>query len=113
MAVNDRLRQAGRAGGVDDPERVIERYLLERDLVGLIAHELRPGDRVFQRGRRGLAEKRWEENRFFERWQRFLKLGDRGALVEDLAVVLVAVGRDEHLRLDLLEAVDDTRRPKI
>ena len=47
VAVHDRLRQTGRARAVEDPERVVERHLLEGELSALTrGAEVVPADRA-------------------------------------------------------------------
>ncbi len=100
MAVHDRLRQAGGAGGVQDVERVVERqrgegerFVGRRGQLGPAIRSLRvevaQGHRVSQAG------------------QRRLDRGHLGAPVDVLAAVAVAVDRHQHRRLDLLPTVDD------
>src|SRR5207253_2597404 len=93
LAVNDRLRQARRAGAVEHPERMVKRELRELELGGgkipLAAGEVR------------------EDEGLFDGRELALERGDRVGAVEVLAPVAVAVDREQHLRLDLREAVDD------
>ncbi len=100
LPLHDRLWQPRRARRVEDPQRVVERHLLERQLIRLgqlplATRQVRHRDRVLQ-GRDRLA-----------------KLRDLLRAVEVLAVVAVPVDRQQHLRLDLLEAVDHRRRTEL
>lgn len=107
VAVDDRLRQPGRPGRVDDPQRVVERDVLELQGVAArtgqvgVAH---PGAQAVRGG--GRVEIGDEHGRG-ERRQRGLDLPDDLPPVEPLAVVGVAVHGDQDLRLDLREPVDD------
>ena len=92
MAVHDRLRQPGRAAAEEHVERVVERHGLEGELA---ARGPLGGDRVLERRQAGLDR------------------GDLLAPVDRLAAVRVAVDRDEHLRLDLREAVDHAARAEL
>ena len=54
LALDDRLRQAGGAGGVEDPERVVEGDALEGQLGALaLDQQVVPADHVLQRGGAG------------------------------------------------------------
>jgi hypothetical protein len=56
LALDDRLRQPGGAGGVEDPERVVEGHALEAELGALLGGEqLIPGGGVAQRREVGLG----------------------------------------------------------
>ena len=100
LPLDDRLRQPGRPRRVEHPQRVVERDRLERERV--VAEEAvlpaaavevaEPHDRRADL----LADRR-----------------DRRAAVEVLAAVAVAVDREQHLRLDLGEAVDDAARAEL
>src|SRR6202007_1250972 len=61
LAVDDRLRQAGRAGAVQDPERMVERELRELELgrgeLPLAAGEVREDERLLD-GRQLSLERR-------------------------------------------------------
>ena len=81
-------------GRVEDPERVVEGDLLELERRGL-GQQLVPARR--------------DHHRVLERRDRRRDLANALAAVEVLAAVAVAVGREQHLRLDLGEAVDHGR----
>ena len=105
-AVHDRLGHPGRARRIQDVDGVIERQLRERDRPGLLRHEVVPGHRLRERPR---PRRRLEErghHHVLERGQAAGDLGELGADVDRLAVVAVAVDRDQHLGLDLAEAVE-------
>ena len=93
LALHDRLGQARRAGRVEHPERVVERHLLELEVIG-------PLEAVLPAGAVEVAEPH----------DPAADLGrdplDRLAAVEVAPVVAVAVHGEQHLRLDLREAVD-------
>ena len=108
VAVDDRLRQAGRARREQHEQRVVEGDRLERERPGL-GEQLVPGDarrapraRRRGRGRRGAAS-----------------AGRRGSSATSLAAVdravavAVAADRQQHRRLELREAVDDAARAEL
>ena len=112
VPVHDRLRQPGGAGGVDHPERVRERHLLELRLV-LVS----PGAEFFPARHAGtrrveLAEQAHQHHRG-QAGQGRRDLGQHRGAGELLAVVPVAVAGDEHLRLDLREPVDHAARAEV
>jgi hypothetical protein len=49
----------------------------------------------------------------FQCWQTGLQFGDYLAAVEGTAVVAITINGQQHLRLDLLEAVQDTAAAEI
>ncbi len=107
MTVHDRLRKPRRAGAVEHPERVIGRNLLEdeRGSRSSLA-QLLPGQRSADARTSVLRVEIREHDGVLDRRQlREQLLHDSGA-VEVLAAVPVAVDREQHLRLDLGEAVD-------
>jgi len=105
VPVDDRLGQAGRAGAVEHPQRVVEGNALERErLVGR-----REG--VVPVPACGVEVA--EPDDALHRRQRGLELGDHVVAPEALAPVAVAVDRQQHLGLDLGEAVDDGARPEV
>jgi hypothetical protein len=98
VPVDDCLGQSGRAARVHDPERVVEWH----------PHEL---ERVLG-GREGhvpvtVIAKVREHDRALDGGQRRPQLGDQRHAVEALASVAVSVYRQQDLRLDLREPVDD------
>ena len=98
LALHDRLRKARRPGGVQDPQRVVEGHGLELEVAAGIVGPARAVE-VAQRedvpaGLGGDAL-------------------DGLAAVEVAPVVAVAVDRQQHLRLDLGEAVDHRTRPEV
>ena len=107
MAVNDRLRQPGRSGRVEDEERVSERRRLEAQIP-----PPRPARSMSSRRRRrrhrsgGRGGRRSRPGR-----ERLPDGGHLGAAVHLALTVSVAVDGEEHLRLDLAEAVDDGSTP--
>ena len=111
VAVHDRLRQAGGAGGVDHPERVRERHLLELGLV-LDAYltQVVPAQGAF--GRRGVTNQVHLDDRG-QAGQGRGDLRDHLGPGVFLAVVGVAVAGDEHRRLDLREPVDHAARAEV
>ncbi|MET4069515.1 hypothetical protein ABID58_004317 [Bradyrhizobium sp. S3.2.6] len=104
MAVHDRLGQAGGAAGIDDPERVIERqpHRLER-----VDRGARPCGDVGEQGVRcgrscGVAV----QNHMLDARQRSPQLGDDVLAIMPASGIGDGVAGDQHLWLDLLEAVD-------
>ncbi len=99
LSVHDRLRQSRRARAVEHPERMVEGELGELELAGrqlpVAAGQVR------------------EHERALERRQLPLQLRHRLAAVEVLAAVAVAVDGEEHLGLDLGEAVDDAAHAEL
>ncbi len=113
--VDDRLRQAGGARGVEDPERMVERERREAEGLALARHEeLVPAGHVLQLrrtgGRGGLRVEVGDQDGVPDAGDRLLQLPTIGRAVEVLAAVAVAVDAEQHLRLDLGEAVDHACR---
>ncbi len=109
-AVHDALGRAGRAGGVEHVERVIEGQPRELDLTrGEAAGELVPARRAAQTGERRASREIPRHHAALHRRQLREHRGDALAHVVGLAAVGVAVAGEEHARLDLAEAVE--RRP--
>ena len=108
VALHDRLRQAGRARRVEHPQGVVEGHLLEARLGALAPGlELAPGDRSRERRRiEGGVGVRQQHGARHRR-----QLGEDAAhrleAIEVATAVAIAVDREQHLRLDLGEAVDD------
>ncbi len=102
VALDDRLRQAGRAARVQDPERVVERHRheLERRVV-------RPEEAVLPAAGVEVAEphERPADLR--------MDLLHHLRAVEVTPAVAVAVDREQHRRLDLREAVDHRARAEV
>ena len=114
LPLDDRLRQARRAGGVEDPERVVEGDALEAQLGPLAGgQQLAPGGRVAQGREVGVRVEVGEDDRALQAWHLRLQLCHGLAAVEVLAAVAVAVDREEDLGLDLGEAVDHAGRAEV
>ncbi len=134
MAVHDRLRQPGGAGGVEHPQGVIEGHLLEVELGALAARqEIRPlkacrragpacavggvraGPAPAVRGARAgrLPVQIGREHDVLHRRQLGEDALESLAAVEVLATVAVAVDGQQHLGLDLGEAVDHAARAEL
>ncbi len=101
MPVDDALRQPGGAGGVEHPQRVVERNRVEREL-GRVGGELVPAQGAVE----GLAQVGHEDGRA-QRVELALQLLDGGPHVVALAAVDVAVDGEQHGGLDLGEPVVD------
>ena len=112
-AMHDRLRHPCRARRVQNVDGVIERQLRERDRPGIRHHEIVPGDGPGERPRlrRRIEERR--QHHVLERGQAADDLDEFRAHVDRLAVVAVAVDRDQHLGLDLAEAVEHALHAEI
>ena len=108
VAVHDRLGQARGARGVDHPERMVERHLLELGLA-LAGGQVLPAREPPGAGgshRAGRADQVHHDHRGQAR-QGGHHVVDHLGPGELLASVPVAVAGDEHGRLDLREPVDD------
>src|SRR5205085_9562271 len=101
--VDDAFRHTGRARGVEDVERVVEPDRLEGDFL-----RLEGLDEVVERGagRRRLAEI-VDHHAFVDAGQPIGHLGGFRLAVEFRAVVDVAIGAEQYLRLDLPKAIED------
>ena len=104
LALDDRLRQAGRTGAVQHPQRVVERHLRERQLgIGRAEKPVLPAAAV------QVAEA--------DDLRQPAHLGgdplDDLRAVEVLAAVAVAIDRQQHLGLDLHEPVDHAARAEL
>lgn len=100
LGLDDGLGQAGGAGGVQHPQRVVERDLL------VVGFGLGRGRRVPVQGAfGGLGAEQRDVDGGAHRGQSGAQFGDSGGAVVGLAAVAVAVDREQHDRLDLLEAV--------
>ena len=112
VSVHDRLREPGRARGVQDVERVIERDRLERE--GLVPGEqLFPGDGTGEARLFEVCAEVGEDDRRFEGRKLALELSDLLRAVELPRAVAVSVDREQHLRLDLADAVRDGPRTEL
>ena len=104
LAMHDGLGQAGGAGGVDHPQRMVEGHVfgVQRRLAGGGGG---PVDAVVECGsRRGRVDGRQQHQLLYAR-QRRQQLAEQGAPVVRLAAVAVAIHGDHHLGFDLREAV--------
>ena len=108
MPVHDRLREARRPRRVEDPERVVERHLRERQLlVSGPCEELVPAERVPEPADLRLGREVAEHDGVLERRHRLLEGAHDAEPVVIAAAVPVAVDGEEHTGLDLGEPVDD------
>ena len=109
VAVGDRLRQPGRTGGEQDPQRMTERYLLELELLGghgRVVHDLVPGLRPGLPADRLPGGSRHVDH-LLEAGQQRDDLLYLGAAVVVPAAVAVAVHAEQDLRRQLPEPVAD------
>ncbi len=114
LPVHDRLREPGGAGGVEHPQRVVEGHLLEAQILPLpIVRQRIPGHPALQRSEVRLRVEVWQDDRPLERGDLALEAGHGLHTVEVAAVVAVPVDREQHLRLDLGEAVHHAPRPEV
>ena len=102
--------QPGRAGGEEHVERVGERDRVERERPRL-GDELLPAERVRQRVA-GAARVR-DVDDMLERRQPGADGGHLLAPVDVLVAEAVAGDREQHLRLQLAEPVEDAARPEL
>ena len=102
LAVDDRLRQARRARAVEHPQRVVERRRARTPAMTLRRRGTRPPSPCRRGSRSARPARRSRRDPI-----------DDLAAVEVLAAVAVAVDRQQHLRLDLREAVDDRARAEL
>ncbi len=105
VAVHDRLRHAGGAGRIQDPQRMVERQLFEADS---LRRPSRPQQAVPQHRirQRGLRIQVGQQHRMLQRRQFGAHRLQHRQPVEVLAAVAVAVDRDQQFRIDLAEAVE-------
>ena len=109
MAVGDRLRQSGGAGGEQDPQRMAERHLLELELRGRhgrVIHDLVPGLRPGRPSDRPPGRSRHVDH-LLQAGQQRDDLLHLGTAVVVPAAVAVAVHAEQDLRRQLPEPVAD------
>ena len=111
VAVHDRLRQAGGAAGIDDPQRMIERQPGRLERVDRARRVLATmsASRASGAAARGLAV----QDDVLDARQRSPQLRDDVLAVMRGAAIGDAVAGDQHLRLDLPEAVEHGGRPHV
>ncbi len=109
VPVHDRLGETGRARGVQDVQRVVERHLLELEGTAL-RDQLGPRRRALDR--RVRVEVREQHGRG-QPGQRRADLAHLGPAVDGLGAVPVALDGEQDLRVDLLEASHDAGRPEL
>lgn len=102
LGLDDGLRQAGRARGVEDPERVVERDRFE-DGLGVGRDEGGPVEGAFG----GLGAQQRDVHDGAQCGQFPAEFGDGVGAVVFLAAVAVAVDGEQDDGFDLLEAVED------
>jgi hypothetical protein len=109
VAMHDRFGKTRGSGGVQNPQRVIERHPLEGELRFLVPRQqFVPEDGVLQAARvRLLVEVRHDDGLFQGGHLLLQSRHDIRAIVV-LAAVAVAVHREEYLRVYLRQAVDHT-----
>ena len=112
MSVHDRLGEPGRARGVQDVERVIERDRLERE--GFAPREeLFPGEGAGETRLFEVCAEVGEDDRRFERRKLALELSDLLRAVDFPRAVAIPVDREQQLRLDLADAIGDSARAEL
>ena len=108
VPLDDRLRQSGRAGGVDDPQRVIEGDGLEGARPGPRGGQpLGPHPSAPQAAHRGRLVQVGHQHRGLERRELALQFGHQVHAVVRGSIVPVPVDREEDPELDLPETVHD------
>ena len=115
MSVHDRLRQSRRARREQHPQRMIVLDALVRERRGVLRrmrHEVVPRDRLGERRSRAGVQIR-QPHDGADRRQRGEDRLDLGAAVVVFAREAVAVGDEEHRRIDLREAVDHGARAEL
>lgn len=100
LGLDDGLGQSGGAGGVQDPQRVVEGDLFE-DRFGVVRGQVRPVHGAFGGG--GAEQRDVDDGA--QGGQLVAEFGDGVAAVVFLAAVAVAVDGEQDDRFDLLEAV--------
>src|SRR5215208_8519954 len=106
MTVYDGLRQSRRPGGVQHPQRMAERHLLEGEFCTLVPGEqLVPQNHVVEGARVRLFRKVRQDDGLLQGRELLLQPRHDIGNVVVLATVAVAVNRDEDLRLYLRETV--------
>jgi len=111
VAVNDGLGQAGGAAGIDDPDRMVERHPLrfEGGSCSVVARGglVEPGIGLHRAAQAAQADQ------VLHRRQPRAQLGDHFRAVVGLVGVAHAVAGDQHLGLDLAEAVEHRVRAHV
>src|SRR5262245_25421244 len=116
VAVDDRLRQPGRAGREQDEQRVRERHLLE---VKRVAPRIRTSDHVLPEQ---CARRNWRAivrieirkmHNVLERRQLADDLADIGVPIERLSAVAVAVDAEQQLRRELRVTIEYAPRSEV
>ena len=103
LPVDDRLRQPGGSGGIQDPQRVVERKLRELELRVLRSQEPVLPPRPVQVTEPHDAIKRRDLGR---------DTRNRVPPIEVLTAVPVAIHSQQHLGLDLRETIDHAPHPE-
>src|SRR5579883_1059420 len=108
LALHDRFGQAGGARGIEYPEWMLERDLLEGE-GGWLGEQAAPGNGLAEAGAGllgGSVQVRNDDG-MFECRQGCLKLGQHSPAVEGAPIVLVAIDGEEHPWLNLPKTVND------
>ena len=107
VAVDDALGRARGARGIEDGKWVIERHLLEVDAVVGCCHHLLPGHGVPQTPHVACLVHPGNDDDMSDAGHGLQNLRHPGPAVEMAAAIGIAIGGDQHLRVDLAEAVED------
>jgi len=112
LPVHDALGQAGGARRIEYPQRMVEGDAGEFEVLRGHRQCVAPGDPITVI-LPSLRVQVGHDHDMLQARQRIHQVADDGAAVEILAAVAVAVDREDHLRLDLAEAVDHALRAEV
>ena len=107
MPVDDALGRARGARGIENGEGVIERHLFEVDAVMGCRHHLLPGHGIPQPPRVAVLVRPGNDDDVPDARHGIQNLRHPWPAVEMAAAIKIAVGGDQHLRVNLAEAVED------
>jgi hypothetical protein len=117
VAVHDRFRQPGRAGGEEDPQRMVCLDAGEREVVGgnrrPCEEGVVPAQCPLDRRRRSVGPQIRQPHDLAHRGQLAQDRADLLTAIEVLATEAVAVGDQQQRRFDLREAIDDGARAEL
>ena len=113
MRVRNGLGNAGRARRIQHPDRMFERHRVEGEFRHVGAEGVVPQNATGQGLACILGLEVGYQHQLFDRGQLFADGLHVALFVKGLPIILVAVDGKEHLRFDLLEAVDNAVDPEI